>query len=183
MREVEKRVRVSRRVFLRGTATAVPAAALAAGGMGISPQAAWAQAAQTIPPAAMATLVRMARDIYPHDHMPDAFYVKGVAAINAKAAKDPALRTLLVQGAEQLDNVAQARFHRPYLAMPEENERVAILQGISDSPFFQKVRSELIVTLYDQHDMWMRFGYEGPSAEKGGYLERGFNDIDWLPQG
>jgi hypothetical protein len=24
-------------------------------------------------------------------------------------------------------------------------------------------------------------GYEGPSFDKGGYLERGFNDLDWLP--
>jgi len=24
------------------------------------------------------------------------------------------------------------------------------------------------------------FGYEGASADKGGYIERGFDDIDWL---
>jgi hypothetical protein len=24
-------------------------------------------------------------------------------------------------------------------------------------------------------------GYEGPSFDKGGYLNRGFNDLDWLP--
>jgi hypothetical protein len=28
----------------------------------------------------------------------------------------------------------------------------------------------------------MGFGYEGASADKGGYIDRGFNDIDWLPK-
>jgi len=40
-----------------------------------------------------------------------------------------------------------------------------------------------VVSLYNQHDVWTKLGYEGPSWEKGGYLERGFNDIDWLPEG
>ena len=50
MREVDGRTKVSRRVFLRGTATAVPAAAMAAAGMSISPDAAWAQDAKTLTP-------------------------------------------------------------------------------------------------------------------------------------
>ena len=37
MREVDRRTKVSRRVFLRGSATAVPAAAAAVAGMSISP--------------------------------------------------------------------------------------------------------------------------------------------------
>jgi hypothetical protein len=28
--------------------------------------------------------------------------------------------------------------------------------------------------------VWAKFGYEGPSADKGGYISRGFDDIDWL---
>jgi hypothetical protein len=28
--------------------------------------------------------------------------------------------------------------------------------------------------------MWKVLGYEGESASKGGYINRGFNDIDWL---
>ena len=29
---------------------------------------------------------------------------------------------------------------------------------------------------------WKKLGYEGSSAEHGGYLHRGFDDIDWLPK-
>jgi hypothetical protein len=30
--------------------------------------------------------------------------------------------------------------------------------------------------------VWDLLGYEGPSFDKGGYLHRGFNDLDWLPE-
>ena len=58
MRDVDRRTKVSRRIFLRGSATAVPAAAVAAAGMTISPEAAWAQDAKNLTPRTMATLAR-----------------------------------------------------------------------------------------------------------------------------
>ncbi len=58
---------------------------------------------------------------------------------------------------------------------------MALLHGIEATPFFNKVRSGLVVSLYNQPEIWHRFGYEGSSAEYGGYIARGFNDIDWLP--
>jgi len=30
--------------------------------------------------------------------------------------------------------------------------------------------------------LWQVLGYQGPSFELGGYLNRGFNDLDWLPE-
>jgi len=35
--------------------------------------------------------------------------------------------------------------------------------------------------LYDDVEVWQAFGYEGASAHLGGYVNRGFNDLDWLP--
>ena len=29
-------------------------------------------------------------------------------------------------------------------------------------------------------DVWPIFGYQGESFSQGGYIERGFDDIDWL---
>ena len=49
---------------------------------------------------------------------------------------------------------------------------VAVLVGIA----------LFIVSLYNQKEVWPRFGYEGSSAEHGGYINRGFADIDWLPK-
>ena len=47
---------------------------------------------------------------------------------------------------------------------------------------FQHVRSTSVVTLYNDQEVWGLLGYEGSSFEKGGYINRGFNDLDWLPE-
>jgi hypothetical protein len=53
---------------------------------------------------------------------------------------------------------------------------------MESSGFFQKVRGSLITGLYNNKQVWEKFAYEGESASKGGYLYRGFDDIDWLDQ-
>lgn len=181
MREIDRRAHVGRRVFIRGAATVVPATALASAGMAISAEAAWAQQAKTLPPHSMATLVRMSRDIYPHDHVPDVHYVRAVAPYDEKAAGDADLKKLLEDGVATLDKNADDRFKTTYLMVPDERDRFALLTQIADTPFFNKIRSGLVVSLYNQPDLWKRFGYEGSSFEHGGYINRGFNDIDWLP--
>ena len=61
-----------------------------------------------------------------------------------------------------------------------EVERVDILKSNTKSPLFAKVRGDLVVGLYNNKEVWPKFGYEGESASKGGYLNRGYNDIDWI---
>jgi hypothetical protein len=38
-----------------------------------------------------------------------------------------------------------------------------------------------VVEVCSDQRTWELVGYEGPSFGKGGYLERGFDDLDWLP--
>jgi hypothetical protein len=59
-------------------------------------------------------------------------------------------------------------------------KRLALLKAIEAGPFFQAIRGSLVTGLYNQKEVWPVFGYEGESASKGGYLQRGFNDIEWL---
>jgi hypothetical protein len=63
-----------------------------------------------------------------------------------------------------------------------ETDRVALLKGAESGALFQKLRGDLLVSLYNNKEIWPKLGYEGASADKGGYIDRGFNDIDWLPQ-
>ncbi|HET7881397.1 MAG TPA: gluconate 2-dehydrogenase subunit 3 family protein [Acetobacteraceae bacterium] len=182
MRQVDGRTRVSRRVFLRNGATAVPAAAVAAAGMTISPEAGWAQDAKTLSPHTMATLARMARDIYPHDRLADVYYIKAVAGYDAKAGQDAAFRKMVESGIAQLDASAQQRHKSPYLVVAWESDRVVLLQGASQGALFKKLQGDLLVSLYNNKEVWPKFGYEGSSADKGGYINRGFSDIDWLAQ-
>ena len=37
-------------------------------------------------------------------------------------------------------------------------------------------------TLYANPAVWHRFGYEGASSHLGGYIERGFDDLDWISE-
>jgi hypothetical protein len=182
MRLVDRRTRVSRRAFLRGSATAVPAAAVAAAGVSIGAEAAWAQAAKNLKPHTMATLVLMARDIYPHDRLADVYYVQAVAGYDAKAGQDAAFQKMVEEGVAQLDAAAQKNHKSTYLVVAWEDDRVALLRGVERGALFQKMRGDLLVSLYNNKEIWPKFGYEGASAEKGGYINRGFNDIDWLPQ-
>lgn len=181
MREIDKRTRVSRRVFLRASATAVPAAAAAAAGMTIGADAAWAQSATTLKPHTMATLARMARDIYPHDRLADVYYIKAVGGYDGLAAKDPKLARMIEDGVAALDAAAQARHHTSYLLVAWETDRVALLSAQQGGPLFKKLHGDLLVSLYNNQEVWPKFGYEGASADKGGYINRGFNDINWLP--
>jgi len=61
-----------------------------------------------------------------------------------------------------------------------EEDRVAVLKAIENGAFFQTVRAGLVTGLYNQKEVWPIFGYQGESFSQGGYIERGFNDIDWL---
>ena len=178
MREIDKRTQVSRRVLLRGAAGAVPAAAL-----GISARAVFADQVKNLKPHTMATLTVVARDIYPHDQIGDVYYVKAVQPYDEKAGKDAKLREMLEQGVGRLDTDAQNQYKCTYIEVLSDEGRLALLKSETLAPFFNKVRSDLIVALYNQPDLWRRFGYEGSSFEYGGYINRGFNDIDWLPKG
>ena len=174
MRVVDRRTKVTRRIVLRGGAMAVPGIAA---GLLIVPDAAWAQAAKNLAPATLTTLARAARDIYPHDHVADAYYITAVSGYDSGK---PEVRELLTKGCALLDAEARKRHGTSYLSVPEETDRVAILKTNQDTPFFNKLRSDLLVTFYNQKPLWPKFGYEGASADKGGYINRGFNDIDWV---
>ncbi|HIP76948.1 MAG TPA: twin-arginine translocation signal domain-containing protein [Kiloniellaceae bacterium] len=181
MRTLDKRTKVTRRRFLK-TAGAGTAGIIAVvnGGVVMGSGGAWAMEVKNLRPESMATLVQMARDTYPHDHLADKFYAQAMIGYDASAGEDAALKAMLEAGVDLLDATAQARHGGGYRDVAWEEDRVAILTSIEDGAFFQKIRGGLITGLYNQPEVWAKFGYEGASAEKGGYISRGFDDIDWL---
>ena len=181
MREVDRRSKYDRRIFLKGAAAAVPVTAVATS-TGLSIGDAWADDTTALSPATMKTLVKVARDIYPHDMLVDSYYITAVKPWDAKAATDAAVKTMIEGGIARLDQDARDQHKLPYADVAWEADRVKLLQGIEQTEFFQKVRGDLIVSLYNQKKLWPKFGYEGSSAEHGGYIKRGFADIDWLPK-
>ena len=49
---------------------------------------------------------------------------------------------------------------RPYRAVAWEEQRVALLRQIEQTEFFGKVRSDLLVSLYNNHEVWAEVRYE-----------------------
>jgi hypothetical protein len=182
MRVVDKRTAVSRRGFLKGSGAATAGLVALSVGSGwiASPDGAWAVEAKNLKPETMQTLVQMARDIYPHDQLVDRFYAFAVAGYDEKAGSDPAVKTLIEDGITELNGIAQGKFKSPYAKVAWEADRVDILRQIQSGKFFQTVRGNLITGIYNNPEVWPKFGYEGPSADKGGYINRGFNDVNWL---
>lgn len=165
---------LSRRQMLHGGA--VGALLLLTPTAVLSPDRAWGLETTALTPAEMATLITLARDIYPHDQLPDRYYAIAMKGHDTEAASDPAVKSLLQTGIADLDSRAGGS----YRTLGWEDQRVAILRQIETTPFFQKIRSEMVTGLYNQPEIWPIFGYEGESYSKGGYIHRGFDDIDWL---
>ena len=166
--------RLTRRELL-SRATAAGATFVIGSGFLAAPNAAWAVETTVIKPETFATLVQMARDIYPHDKVGDEFYVIAVKGYDTAEAADA-----IEAGIFALNAAAQGKGHANYLAVGWERDRVDILRGMEDSAFFQQIRGGLVTGLYNQKAVWPIFGYEGASFELGGYIDRGFNDINWL---
>lgn len=171
----DPRVRGLTRRGLLARAMAAGAAFVVGAGFVAAKDAAWAVETSVLKPETMATLIQMARDIYPHDRIADRFY-----AIAVKGYDHADHAAMIEEGVAALNTVARSQGFDGYLAAGWEKERVDMLRAIEHSPFFQTVRAGLVTGLYNQKEVWPLFGYEGESFSHGGYIERGFNDIDWL---
>lgn len=181
MRVIEKSIKVNRRGFLKGSGLAsIGIAVLGAGTLLTSSTEAFAQSFTTLGPDAGKMLLVMARDIFPHDKLAEKYYMHAIAPYDAAAMKDPALKKLLTDGITLLNAASQKLAGKNYTDIPRELDRVAVLESIESTPFFQKIKGDLVTGLYNNKEVFALFGYEGSSWEKGGYINRGFNDIDWL---
>ena len=168
--------KLDRRRFLAGVSTALIISSTAL----IHPAEAWGLEVKNLKPETMRTLIKMARDIYPHDRLADRFYAVAMKGYDEKAGSDAATRAMLETGVSTLDELARKKHGVTYADVDWEAERVALLRQIENDKFFQTVRGGLVVPLYNQKEVWPAFSYEGESASKGGYISRGFDDITWL---
>ena len=163
---------VARREFLH--VTGVLTGLLAAGSplALLAPSRAWAVDLTSLTSAEAAALLAATRTIAPHDKLEDAAYAFVVRALDAAAAKDEALHSQLEEGVASLG---------PGFAGGSESVRVEALRRIESTPFFQNLRVQTLLVLYSTPLAYAYFGYEGEAFSKGGYLQRGFNDLRWLP--
>ena len=104
---------------------------------------AWGLEVKNLKPETMRTLIKMARDIYPHDRLADRFYAVAMKSYDVKAGTDPQTRTTVEQGVAQLDALARKQHGVAYADVGWEADRVALLRQIERDEFFQNVRGGL----------------------------------------
>lgn len=122
------------------------------------------------------TLTRVIYAAFPHRTFPMGPYRRAADAVIEQAATNPRMLAQLVQGLAELDAQRDARF-----ADLDVDTAAAVLRGADGSPFVTAIVDSAVVTLYSDPEVWELLGYEGPSFDKGGYIGRGFDDLDWLP--
>jgi hypothetical protein len=122
----------------------------------------------------MAAITAAARTMYPHDALPDDVYARVGVRLAEVAHEDFGAARTIEEGVSALNG------DRVFGELPAD-EQLEALKGLQGSGFFELVRSTAIVEVYSDERTWRLCGYEGPSFDKGGYINRGFDDLDWLP--
>lgn len=172
--------KLSRRGFLAGGAATIAAVAVTGPTVLADPKSAAAAEPTGLNAEESRVLLKFVRDLFPHDRLEDVFYAKAIAPLQEEAVKNSATRELLAGGIARLNASTMASAGKAYADVPDETVRVAAIKQIEGGAFFTKVHGDTITPLYNQPDLWPKFGYEGPSSALGGYIHRGFNDLDWL---
>jgi hypothetical protein len=175
----------SRRVFLARATAFATASALASLGCSRSgdatdvatPASEDAGPAGPLTAAVKAQLLLIAQRIFPHPGLSAETYSVVVGALEGAAGQAAPVAAMLTAGVSDLDRAADGAF-----AQRSADEQTNLLKAIEVTPFFQTVRGTAVFTFYNQPAVWDAFGYEGDAWAKGGYLGRGLNDINWLPE-
>lgn len=131
-------------------------------------------AADATPPAGsdLEILASVAYDLFPFAALSPELYVKVAEAL--LALNDPAV-------AEGLTRLRAASGATAWMELPEA-QRIAVLTGLESSPFFTVARATTIAVLFREREVFDLVGYGGSAIEYGGYVNRGFEQITWLPE-
>ena len=121
-------------------------------------------------------LIRILQVAFPHEGFPDGPYERQADQIFELANESTWFRIKLTQGLATLNDLAGGSF------LSLDNEAATkVLKHVEHTDFFGFIRRTTILNMYEDEAVWEVLGYEGPSFDKGGYVDRGFNDLDWLP--
>jgi hypothetical protein len=122
-------------------------------------------------PEGMALLAAV-QTLYPHAALPVEVYHRAVLMLDRLSSGVATLRAFCAA----LDAATQVKF-----ADLAETYRIQVLKSLQDTPGFFFTQRMVVRYLYDDVLVWAAFGYEGASVHLGGYIKRGFDDLDWLP--
>jgi hypothetical protein len=156
---------IDRRQFLVGAITLAAAQLCPLGALAADPQ----------DPGTEAEWRSVLMTLFPHPGLDPALYQPAAAALVAAAA-DPNVRALLAAGRASLAEAAGGAWGAADAAA--RTRAVATTVG---TPLFVLLRQTAVFTFYNDPKVWAEFGYVGDAWSFGGWIDRGVDTIDWLP--
>jgi hypothetical protein len=123
------------------------------------------------------TLVRYAYCILPLLEPSHPRYRAVADRVFGQASQVPQIASMVEGGISALNAAGKG----DWLNLPAK-ERVGIIRALKATPFFGYLHWNTSEIVMRDPALWRTLGYQGSSIEHGGYLHRGFDDIDWLPQ-
>jgi hypothetical protein len=127
-------------------------------------------------PQADATLAQLAQTLFPHRGLGTEDYAGIARAMSAARRDTPGLEAACAALLPALDRASGGRW-----LLLEAEARVAAVEAVASDPAFEPVRDAALAAVYRHPGVWRLIGYGGSSFEFGGYLQRGFDRVDWLP--
>lgn len=147
--------------------------------LGISSRLALAESAVGTAPskAETETLVQYAHFVLPVLAPNHARYRAVADKISAQAAQIPPIASMMADGIAALNDSGKG----PWLQLPLP-DKTKLMGSLEGTPFFGFLRWTTSEIVMRDPVLWEKLGYQGSAIEHGGYLHRGFDDIDWLPR-
>jgi hypothetical protein len=170
-------VTLSRRKFSQYLGLAViGSGALSVQGLLSPPALAQSAASFSLTPPETQALVIYAHLLLPILPPDDSAYQQSAAALVERARLNSQVAMLLRSNIDELVGEQSGS----WLTMSAQ-ERAALVAQQAGTPFYSLARWATTETVMRDFRVWEMVGYQGSAIDKGGYLHRGFDDIDWLP--
>ncbi len=122
-------------------------------------------------------LTRIARLLYPHDGIGNDVYTDVIDDVLSAAADDSTMMEILGNAVTALNAAQQGDWFEI-----GADDQIKAMRVVENEPFFAAIQGAVMVRFYNHPKVWEHIGYPGSSVEYGGYVDRGFDDIDWLPK-
>ena len=113
--------------------------------------------------------------LFPHPSLDPGRYETPAAAILQAMTSSPG-REVLGAGWEALEAAAGGKWQEA-----DAGARHAAMATLAATPFFNLLRQTMVFTFYNEPANWASFGYRSGAWSFGGWLARGVDTIDWLP--
>ena len=115
--------------------------------------------------------------LFPHERLSRDVYTQVTDQLGDRIGQSAELTAMMDSAMEVLSGNSPEN----WFTLAERGKTEA-LEKIRHTPFFQFVLNEALSGVYRHPLTWELLGYEGSSLEFGGYIDRGLDDIDWLPE-